>query len=128
MRLLLDTHALLWWVTDDPQLSSRVRDAILDEANDIFVSAASAWEISTKARLGRLNSMSGISDRFSELVAADGFGHLAISYLHCLRAGAYRALHRDPFDRVLAAQTEIESLTLITRDPTFSLFDSRTLW
>ena len=128
MRLLLDTHAALWWFSDDPQLSSRVRDAVLDETNDVFVSAASAWEISTKARLGRLDSLPGVASRFGELVMADGFGHLAVSYLHALRAGAYTTTHRDPFDRMLAAQTEIESLTLVSRDPAFKLFDSRTLW
>jgi len=128
MRLLLDTHAWLWWITDDPSLSAAARAAIGDETNDIFVSAASAWEISTKHRLGKLEGLPQAAARFAELVAADGFQHLAVDYLHALRAGAYDVAHRDPFDRMLAAQSEIESLPLITRDPAFAAFSIATLW
>ena len=80
MRLLLDTHALLWWFTDDRQLSTKARSAIADLGNDVLVSAASAWEIATKQRLGKLNEVPQAAERFSELVAADGFGQLPISY------------------------------------------------
>jgi PIN domain nuclease of toxin-antitoxin system len=128
MRLLLDTHALLWWFTDDRQLSTKARSAIADLGNDVLVSAASAWEIATKQRLGKLNEVPQAAERFSELVAADGFGHLPISYLHALRAGRYRFAHRDPFDRMLAAQGELESLVLVTRDPVFEEFPVQTLW
>ena len=128
MRLLLDTHALLWWFTDDPRLSAKARDLIGDLDNEILVSAASAWEIATKHRLGKLQEASEAVSRFDELVAADGFTHLPISHLHGLRAGAYRAPHRDPFDRMLAAQAELESLPLITLDPAFEQFEIATLW
>jgi PIN domain nuclease of toxin-antitoxin system len=128
MRLLLDTHAWLWWITDDPSLSAAARAAIGDETNDIFVSAASAWEIATKHRLGKLEGLPQAAARFAELVAADGFQHLAVDYLHALRAGAYDVAHRDPFDRMLAAQSEIESLPLVTRDPAFAAFSIATLW
>ena len=128
MRLLLDTHAWLWWVSDDPRLSAAARTAIRDEANDIFVSAASAWEISTKHRLGRLGGLPQAAARFAELVAVDGFSHLPVDYLHGLRAGGYDVAHRDPFDRMLAAQSELESLPLITRDPAFTVFSIATLW
>ena len=128
MRLLLDTHALLWWQTDDDRLSDRARDAIADEANEVHVSAASAWEIATKQRLGKLDEAPDAARRFSELIAADGFLHLPISHLHGLQAGGYRVGHRDPFDRMLAAQSEIEDLVLVTRDPAFELFGTRTLW
>jgi PIN domain nuclease of toxin-antitoxin system len=128
MRILLDTHALLWWWTDDQRLSLPARAAMADEANDIFVSAASAWEIATKQRLGRLNEVPEATSRFAELVAADGFTHLPVTYLHGLRAGGYEAAHRDPFDRMLAAQSELESFVLLTRDPAFELFRCRTLW
>ncbi|AGA90080.1 hypothetical protein Thimo_1283 [Thioflavicoccus mobilis 8321] len=128
MRVLLDTHAFLWWVTDDPRLSADARATIGDEANGILVSAASAWEIATKHRLGKLGSAAGAVARFGELVAADGFEHLAVSYLHALKAGSYPAVHRDPFDRMLAAQSELERAPLITRDPTFEEFGTRTLW
>jgi PIN domain nuclease of toxin-antitoxin system len=128
MRLLLNTHTLLWWFTDDGWLSARARKALADEANTIFVSAASAWEIATKQRLGKLNEAPEAAQRYAELVAADGFTHLAVTYLHGLRAGAYDVAHRDPFDRMLAAQSEIESLFLVTNDAVFGAFDTRTLW
>lgn len=128
MKLLLDTHALLWWFTDDARLSESARQAIADEANEIFVSAASAWEIATKQRIGKLDDVPEAASRFGELVAADGFVHLPVTYLHALRAGAYDVTHRDPFDRMLAAQSELESLTLVTRDPAFAAFGCHTLW
>jgi PIN domain nuclease of toxin-antitoxin system len=128
MRFLLDTHAWLWWVTDDLSLSAAARAAIGDETNDVFVSAASAWEIATKRRLGKLAGLPQAAARFAELVAADGFHHLPVDYLHGLRAGGYGVAHRDPFDRMLAAQSEIESLPLITRDPAFAAFSITTLW
>lgn len=128
MKLLLDTHALLWWLTDDDRLSPAARLAVADESNEIFVSAASAWEIATKQRLGKLDQVPEATRRFGELVAADGFAHLAITHLHALRAGAYGTAHRDPFDRMLAAQSEIESLALVTCDAAFRAFGTRTLW
>ena len=128
MRLLLDTHALLWWFTDDDRLSDTARRVIGDEANEVFVSAASAWEIATKERLGKLDGVPDAAARFAELVAADGFVHLPVSYLHGLRAGGYELPHRDPFDRMLAAQSELESLVLVTRDPVFEAFGTRTVW
>jgi len=128
MRFLLDTHALLWWFTDDPQLSDRARNAIGDMNNDILVSAASAWELATKHRLGKLEEATAAVIRFEELVAADGFTFLPISHRHGLRAGAYRAPHRDPFDRMLAAQAEIESVQLITVDKAFEQFEIATYW
>jgi PIN domain nuclease of toxin-antitoxin system len=129
VRLLLDTHALLWWFTDDERLSYRAREAIGDEANDVFVSAASAWEISTKCRLGKLDDAAGAVSRFDELVAADGFEHLPMRHYHALKAGGYAQGHADPFDRMLAAQCELENLELVTRDRVFSeLFHLKTLW
>ena len=128
MRLLLDTHALLWWQTDDPRLSARARAAIADEANEVFVSAASAWEIATKSRIGKLDGIPQAVARFDELVRADGFRHLPVDHRHALRAGGYPQEHRDPFDRMLAAQSELESLALVTLDPAFVEFGTRTLW
>lgn len=128
MKLLVDTHALLWWFTDDERLSRSVRDAIADDANTILVSAASAWEIAIKHQLGKLDQAADVVHRFGELVAADRFEHLPISHFHAIKAGAYRTPHRDPFDRMLAAQSEIESLPLVTRDSVFALFGTRTFW
>ncbi|NBC49132.1 MAG: PIN domain-containing protein [Gammaproteobacteria bacterium] len=128
MRVLLDTHAFLWWVTDDSRLSAAARAAIGDEENGVLISAATAWEIATKHRLGKLGEAAGAVARFRELVAADGFEHLPVSYFHALKAGSYPSTHRDPFDRMLAAQSELERLTLVTRDPAFDDFGTQTLW
>jgi len=128
MRYLLDTHALLWWWTDDPQLSPLARAAIELQTNEICVSAASAWEIATKHRLGKLAGAGEAVRRFNELVAADGFGHLPVSYLHALRAGSYECQHRDPFDRMLAAQTDLDALVLLTCDSAFAAFGTRVAW
>lgn len=128
MRLLLDTHALLWWFVDAPELSATARAAIADEGNEVLVSAASAWELATKHRLGKLGEAAAALGRFNELVAADGFQHLLVGFLHAIKAGGYAVDHLDPFDRVLAAQAELEAATLVTRDPAFAAFGTRTLW
>ncbi len=128
MRILLDTHALLWWWTDSPGLSALARSSIADGTSEVFVSAASAWEIATLRRLGRLDHAPDAIDRFHELVTADEFRHLAITYAHCLRAGGYVAEHRDPFDRMLAAQSEMDSLALVTKDPAFGQFGTTVIW
>ena len=126
--LLLDTHALLWWWADEPSLSSHARETILESDTEIFVSAASAWEAATKVRVGRLSAYEGIVPRFDELIRADAFRHLEVTHRHGLRAGSYPNEHRDPFDRMLAAQAELESLTLVTRDEAFQDFPVRVLW
>lgn len=128
MRLLLDTHVLLWWQTDDSRLSAAARVAIADASNHIFVSAASAWEIATKQRLGKLREVPQAAERFGELVAADGFVHLPVTHLHALRAGSYTTDHRDPFDRMLVAQSELEGLTLVSCDSALASFDCKILW
>ena len=94
----------------------------------MFVSAATAWEISTKHRLGKLNEATDVCERFHELVMADGFELLPVDAYHALKAGSYRVQHRDPFDRMLAAQTELEGMDLVTRDPSFKLFHTRVFW
>ena len=128
MRVLLDTHAQLWWFTDDARLSARARAIIADTANEILVSAASAWEVSTNHRLGKLDGALEVVARFAELVKADGFASLPLFQHHGLRAGAYVTPHRDPFDRMLAAQAEIEGVPQLTLDPAFSGFPVQTLW
>jgi len=128
VRLLLDTHTLLWWLTDDERLSSCARSLISDESNEIFVSAASAWEVATKQRIGKLDEVPEAAARFVELVAADGFIPLPVTQVHGLRASGYEVEHRDPFDRMLAAQAELESLVLVTRDPAFDTFSAETAW
>ena len=127
MRVLLDTHALIWWWANDRALSGTAAELLSDGGSDIFVSAATGWEIATKHRLKKLDP--GVSmDAFEELLAADGFIALPVEMGHALRAGRYRSPHADPFDRLLAGQAEMEELTLITRDPAFAGFPCRTLW
>ncbi|HET6587309.1 MAG TPA: type II toxin-antitoxin system VapC family toxin [Oleiagrimonas sp.] len=128
MRLLLDTHALIWWWTDASQLSATARGMIADEHNDILVSAASAWEIATKQRLGKLGLPQLTLRRYVALLAADGFVSLPITTEHALSAGSYPASHGDPFDRMLAAQAELEDLTLVSKDRALRLFGVELLW
>ncbi len=128
MKLLLDTHALLWWWTDDKQLSATARTAIADERNTVLVSAASVWEIATKYRLGKLAMAAIAIQQFPSLIEADGFEHLPITWQHSLRAGVYSHDHRDLFDRMLAAQSEIEAAKLVTCDGAFGGFDTDVLW
>lgn len=128
MKLLLDTHTLLWWWKDDPRLSKRAAKAIADEANIVLVSAASAWEIATKHRIGKLPGAETAVRDFNELIVLDGFGHLAVSYPHAIKAGGFDIEHRDPFDRMLAAQSIIEGATLVTDDTAMKLFRAKCFW
>lgn len=128
MRLLLDAHALLWWWKDDPRLSKRAASAIADEANTVLVGAASALEIATKHRIGNLPGVENALREFNELITADGFSHLAVAHNHAIKAGGLDAEHRDPFDRMLAAQAIIEGAVLITDDSAMKLFRVKCLW
>jgi len=114
MKVLLDTHAFLWWLGDDPKLSPAARAAIRDPDALVHVSAASVWEIAIKVKLGRLDVQG--SDCAAE-IEANGFVELAITARHAQSAGALPRHHDDPFDRMLVAQAQLESLVLITHDP-----------
>lgn len=128
MRLLLDTHTLLWWWSNDRQLPGSTRDAISNTSNEVLVSAVSTWEIATKQRIGKLPPWPMPAGGFEALVSADGFGHLAVSSTHAWHAGCLAWSHRDPFDRMLAAQTLHEGLTLVTRDLAFVELAIPTYW
>ncbi len=128
MKLLLDTHALLWWFFDDNRLSAKLRAYIRNPDNEILVSSASAWEISTKRRLGKLPEAGEAVDQFAELIAKARMGELSVTIEHALLAGAFEVDHRDPFDRMLAAQSRIEKIPLATRDPAFAHFGIEVLW
>ncbi|MFG6282391.1 type II toxin-antitoxin system VapC family toxin [Sphingomonas sp. S6] len=128
MRLLLDTHALLWWWLADPALPPRAAAAIEDGDNVVFVSAATAWEIATKVRKGQLAAMRDRIDRFEEDVVADGFQTLPVAMIHGLKGGALHGAHKDPFDRILAAQALLENMVLVTCDREMAAFGCETLW
>jgi PIN domain nuclease of toxin-antitoxin system len=125
---LLDTHALIWWWTNARQLSTTARKLIADESNDILASAASAWEIATKRRLGKLGLPELTPERYRTLLTEDRFTSLAISTDHALVAGGYAQAHADPFDRMLAAQAELEGLPIVSRDPALAQFGVTLLW
>ena len=110
------------------RLSSRAQLALADQDNAIFVSAASAWEIATKHRLGRLDDAGPLLDAWSTGFAGVGYLPLTITDQHALRAGAYDVAHGDPFDRIIAAQAELEGMTLVASDRAFDLFPVRRLW
>ncbi|MHB8621299.1 MAG: type II toxin-antitoxin system VapC family toxin [Chloroflexota bacterium] len=118
MRLLLDTHVLLWWLSDHG-LSNDVRQAIASPANDVAVSAATAWEISMKKSLDKLSA----PDDLAEQLERGGFLPLPIRIVHALAAGALPRHHDDPFDRMLIAQATIEGLVVVTADERFSAYD-----
>lgn len=128
MRALLDTHTLLWWLFDDPRLSLVARAILADPGNEILVSSASAWEIATKFRLGRLPAATVLAQDIGAWVARAGFSALPITIAHAQRAGAWPQPHRDPFDRMLAAQGAVEDVPLVTRDPVFAQFGVQVRW
>ena len=119
MKLLLDTHAFLWWLADDPKLRAAAREAVADPRSVVYVSAASIWEIAIKSRLGKLDA--GSADLLEE-IAGNDFLELPISARHSLLAGSLPGHHDDPFDRMLIAQAWMEELTVVTRDRAFAAY------
>ena len=120
-RFLLDTHTLLWWLADAAELGPRCREILLDRRNQVFVSAATTWEISIKMALGKLEA----PEDMDSIVEDEGFSKLPISLYHGQLAGSLPALHRDPFDRMLIAQAQAEGLILITADKSIDLYKLR---
>ena len=114
--LLLDTHVLLWWLGDPPRLSRPAREAIGDGARRVLVSAASLWEIATKHRLGKLGEAGAFLSDPAAVLRAEGFEPLAVTWPHALLAGRLETPHRDPFDRMLAAQAMLDGLVLASGD------------
>lgn len=129
MRLLLDTHAFLWALASPGQLSPRAADLIRTPANDVLVSAASAWELATKQRLGKLPHAGPIIAAYAAHLATLRARELPIFSTHAVVAGGLAVAHRDPFDRMLAAQSLVEGLSLLTNDSAFASFpDLETIW
>ncbi|MGB8691464.1 MAG: type II toxin-antitoxin system VapC family toxin [Microcoleus sp.] len=119
MSYLLDTHILLWWIFDDLKLNNDCRDIIRNPDRRILVSSASAWEIATKYRIGKLPEAKQLVEEYSQILHQAKFMELAITAAHALRAGSLPIPHRDPFDRTIMAQAELESLPTITYDEAF---------
>jgi PIN domain nuclease of toxin-antitoxin system len=128
VRILLDTHALLWWLDGDRRLSQRARRLIDSDQTAVLVSAASAWEICTKFRLGRLPGAAAVAADLMGCLDSQGFAPLSITVDHAQRAGSLPGPHRDPFDRVLIAQSQAEDLPLVTVDPVFGLYGVKVIW
>ena len=128
MRLLLDTHAFLWWLIDSPRLSEPARQAIATETNEVFISAATAWEIATKHRLGRLPGVEPVALDIAGTIASQSFEQLPITVADAARAGALPGPHRDPFDRMLVAQALSGNLALVSIDSVMDQYSVQRLW
>jgi PIN domain nuclease of toxin-antitoxin system len=128
MRLLLDTHALLWWWEGDRRLSLRAREAMSAADAEIYVSAATAWEIATKVRIGKLVMARDLHDEFEAGLAEQGFRQLPITVTHGRRAGSLPGRHGDPFDRILAAQSFLEDLPIVSNDDEIKRLGVEVLW
>jgi PIN domain nuclease of toxin-antitoxin system len=128
MRILLDTHALLWWLDGDARLSKRARAAIADVRTICLVSAASAWEITTKARLGKLPGALEVAADVGACLRSQQFTPLDITIGHAQRAGSLPGTHRDPFDRMLIAQSQAENVPVVSSDAVFDTYGVVRIW
>ena len=128
MSYLLDTHALLWWLDGDPKLSAKARAVISDRELTVWVSAATAWEIANKARIGKLPHVLHEARHLLAVLAEQDFKLLPITAEHGLRAGWLPGEHKDPFDRMLAAQSIVEGLILVTTDKRMAGFGAKVMW
>lgn len=128
MRALLDTHTFLWWITDDPRLSSGVRRIIGDGENKLFLSAASGWEMAIKAGIGKLELPGDPESFISEQLAVNAIEPLPVQMIHALHVHSLPVFHRDPFDRLLIAQARLENLPILTADPEIGRYPVETIW
>ena len=127
MKLLLDTHTVIWFVNKHPRLLQRIRDMLEDESNVIYVSNISLWEIAIKSRLGKLDMNRSFRD-VVRLLHANGFRFLTIRLRHFYRLNKLELHHKDPFDRMLIAQSLAENMPLVSNEEVFDLYDVRRLW
>ena len=128
MKVLLDTHTFLWWITDHPQLSPRVREIIGDGNNELFVSAATGWEITIKTKLGRLQLPDEPQRFILEQLSLNAIQSLPIQMSHALHVFTLPDHHRDPFDRILISQAQLEGLPILTADPQIALYPVEIIW
>jgi PIN domain nuclease of toxin-antitoxin system len=128
VRVLLDTHAFLWWLDGDRRLGKRAKSVIEDEATTVLVSAASAWEITTKSRLGKLPGAAAVAADVAACIVGQGFTALPIDVRHAQRAGHLPGPHRDPFDRMLIAQALAENVPLLTNEGAVDAYGVMRIW
>jgi PIN domain nuclease of toxin-antitoxin system len=128
VRVLLDTHAFLWWITDDPRLSTSARAVIADAANELFLSAASGWEMAIKARLGRLEVAGDLPRVIPAHMASNAVQSLPVQMGHALSVHGLPDIHRDPFDRILVAQGLAEQMPILTQDENIAKYEVRVIW
>lgn len=128
MRLLLDTHAALWWWEDSPQLSVTARNSLADPAIEVFFSAVSGYEIFQKVRAGKLSLPRALLVDLPGEVRREGWGVLPLGLGDAVRAASIESPHRDPFDRLIAAQSDVHGLVIVTTDPFFTEAGFRTHW
>ena len=127
MKLLLDTHAFLWFVTGDRRLSRRARRAVEAAGSELLISAASVWEVAIKASLGRLTLPTSVHDYFDDKIAA-GFIILPVEWVHAARVAELPFHHRDPFDRLIIAQGLVERIAIVSGNPDFKTYGARIVW
>ena len=128
MRALLDTHAFLWWISDDPRLSEKAREIIADGHNELFFSAASGWEISIKAGLGRLEVPENLQRFIADQLSRNAIQVLPIYLSHAQHTGTLPVHHRDPFDRILVSQAILEEMPLLSADSHLSRYLVEVVW
>ncbi|MBI2886976.1 MAG: type II toxin-antitoxin system VapC family toxin [Chloroflexi bacterium] len=128
MGYLLDTHAFLWWIDDDPRVSQRVREILATPEEEVFFSAISAWEIAIKVQLGRLQFRGEPREFVPAQVRVNRFISLPVEVRHALGVSHLPLLHRDPFDRLLIAQAQVENLAILTGDPAIARYDVAIVW
>lgn len=128
MRLLVDTHAMLWWLRDDSRLSPRARAILEDGGNELLWSLASSWEIAVKIRSGKLDLDRPLERLYADLVTEQGVVLLPVSHDHCARVADLPLHHRDPFDRMLVVQAQHARVPLLTADPKLGAYEVQLLW
>ena len=128
MKVLLDTHTFLWWIADSPRLSARAREVIRDSNNELVFSAASGWEIAIKAQLGRLQLPDNLEQFIVDQLSLNTILVLPIQLRHALHVYTLPQHHRDPFDRMLVAQSQVENLPVLTTDPQIAQYEVKTIW
>lgn len=128
MNVLLDTHAFLWWIDNNPKLSSRASGIISDAGNAIFLSAVSGWEIVIKARLGKLTLPDDLERFIADQLVTNAFSGLPIQLSHALHVYTLPPIHRDPFDRILVAQSQLEDMPILTADLQIAKYSVEVIW